>query len=410
MLRDTTRTFSATLEEEASGESPGSSPPGGTHMLLVGPLPPPMSGSHVPFEIVCDEAPRLTGGTADVIDTSQKKLKRNVRIASLGNFKQALSIVRQFRRKLAAADVVLVFGSNGFLLSMAPILLLMARRAGKPMYLRAFGGSLDCFAQRRNPLLRRLLFWTMRNASGFSCETELIQTHFEKLLGITVHRAPNFRRLPDADQIISNCGTRDILQLVFIGIVREEKGIFVLLESLRKLQQQGVRVQCDIFGPFWPKHEERFKAELEWTPGAVYRGVLDPEDVVSTICQYDAMAMPTIAQGEGHPGVIVEAMMAGIPVLTTAFRSIPELVQHEVNGLIVPPEDADAFADAIRRIHQDRGLLKDMAQRNWQRRRLYDVNRVVPEILRQMGVEVSHAQSPQIIRLPLRGQIVAPKL
>ena len=83
-------------------------------------------------------------------------------------------------------------------------------------------------------------------------------------------------------------------------------------------------------------------------------------------------------------------MMAGIPVLTTQFRSIPELVKHEVNGLIVPPEDAIAYADAIKRISQDRELLKAMAQRNWELRHQYDVDQVVPEIFRQMGVDAAN--------------------
>jgi glycosyltransferase involved in cell wall biosynthesis len=62
---------------------------------------------------------------------------------------------------------------------------------------------------------------------------------------------------------------------------------------------------------------------------------LEPAEVVPTLRNYDALIFPSYYQGEGHPGVLVEAMMAGLPIITTQFRSIPELVQDGVNGLLM---------------------------------------------------------------------------
>ena len=56
---------------------------------------------------------------------------------------------------------------------------------------------------------------------------------------------------------------------------------------------------------------------------------------------------------DGIPNVLVEAMAAGAPVVATAVSGIPELVEHEVNGLLIPPDDPEALADALLRLHDD---------------------------------------------------------
>jgi colanic acid/amylovoran biosynthesis glycosyltransferase len=56
---------------------------------------------------------------------------------------------------------------------------------------------------------------------------------------------------------------------------------------------------------------------------------------------------------DGIPNVLVEAMAAGAPVVATNVSGIPELVTNEVNGLLVPPDDPHALADALIRLHED---------------------------------------------------------
>ena len=61
---------------------------------------------------------------------------------------------------------------------------------------------------------------------------------------------------------------------------------------------------------------------------------------------------------DGIPNVLVEAMAAGAPVVATAVSGIPELVEHEVNGLLVEPDDPQALADALLRLHDDPELTR----------------------------------------------------
>jgi glycosyltransferase involved in cell wall biosynthesis len=359
-------------------------------LLVVGPLPPPPSGSTVSFQIFCDEVRRHAGlQGVEVIDSSPKRIKRHAGIVSTANVATSWRIFWQFCRRVKTVDQVLIFGSNGFLLSMVPLLLVVAKIARKPCYVRAFGGSLDCFCDDLMPLFRRLLLLTLRQADGLIVQTELLHNHFTALIGDNVHLVPGYRCMASMGTGLPNPVTRsgEDLHLVFLGHIREGKGVFVLLESLGSLgSREREAIHCDIFGPVYESVAARFEDELAKTKNATYGGVLGPEQVVPTLRNYDALVFPTYYQGEGHPGVLIEAMMAGIPAITTAFRSIPELVEDRVNGLLVTPQDAKSLTEAINTIYYDRQLLAEMSKRNWELRRRYDARDVVPFILRAIGI------------------------
>jgi glycosyltransferase involved in cell wall biosynthesis len=361
-------------------------------ILVVGPLPPPVSGTGVSFQLFCNEVQRHTETHhLEIIDSSPKYLKEKNSIISLSNYRQTLRIYKQFCQKVTTVDQVLLFGSNGFVLLMVPILLTIAKIARKPCYVRVFGGSLDQFTDELRPMFRWLLLFTLRHADGLIVQTKRLYNHFLTLIGPSVYLVPGYRSMDfsknGSPRPLTKAG--DNLRLAFVGIVKAEKGIFVLLESLRQLTLSGNEsINCDIFGLISESSATQFEAELAQTKNATYGGVLSPEMVVPKLRNYDALVLPTFYDGEGHPGVLIEAMMAGIPVITTKFRSIPELVEDRANGLLVAPGDAKSLAAAIKTIDKDRQLLVEMGKRNWERRTRYDARRVIPLILQPLGVNI----------------------
>lgn len=361
------------------------------HLLAVGPLPPPIDGPSISFQIFCSEMGRLTNTHLEVVDSAPTTLKDRPRLVSAGNFRQALRILRVFCRRFAGADRVLIFGSNNFLLVMVPLLLGMAKIFRKPCFLRAFGGSLDHYYASLARPAQWLLLWSLRRADGLIVQTKLLREFFMPLIGEKVYLAPGYRYLPQEDgsraSLASSPRTR--LKLVFVGHVREEKGIFILLHALQKLHlwSKGA-IHCDIYGPIYDSAASRFQEELSKTENASYVGVLSPEGIISTLRRYDALVLPSYYLGEGHPGVLIEASMAGIPVITTAFRSIPELVEDRVNGLLVRPNDVAALAEAAQVLARDRDLLARMANNSWKLRHRYDARRVVSLIAGALGIEV----------------------
>ena len=346
----------------------------------------------------------------DIVDSSPKRIKKNRSIVSLGNFQQAGRVVWQFTRKVRQADAAIIFGSNGFLLSLTPLLALIARFYGTPCFVRSFGGSLDQFASALPRPLRWLLLFGFRSSNGLIVETQLLHRYFATCLGADkVFYAPGYRpmpssapnfapaaAIPDAKRNASAAtkvlaGEKQTgkqktsdrpLRLLFVAWVRAEKGVSVLLDALTTLtEEEKCGVVCDIYGPILDEYRQQFEQKLKQAPSARYRGILDPDKVLDTMRTYDALVFPSFYAGEGHPGVVIESMAAGIPVITTRFRSISEVVEDGVNGLLVEPEDAKALSSTLRKLIQDRTPLVQMGIENWNRRQEFDIDIVLPRLV-----------------------------
>lgn len=351
-------------------------------MLFVGPLPPPRTGTHVSFQLLCDAVrARALPGHLEVIDTSQKHQKKNPRIASWANLRQCLKIAMQFRRKVRQADYVLVFGSNGFIFSMTPILRTLS--GARPFYVHVCGGSLDQFANKLSGPMSHLLFSTLSRASGVVVQTEFLRDRLVDKLGDHVVASPNRRYRTETR---AHPGAHSPLRLVYLSTVRRDKGIFVLLDCLARLHATGSTLQCDIYGELWPADEQEFRDRVEDLPNASYRGYVDPVQVATTMSQYDVLVLPTYYQGEGHPGVLVEAMMVGLPVVTTDFRSIPEVVQDGVQGLLVQPDDVESLLDALKQLEQDPSQVVLMGEQAVRSSERFDADHVLPEYLKHVGL------------------------
>jgi len=358
-------------------------------LLAIGPLPPPIGGTSVSFQIFCNLVNNHPDCLKlDIINSAPKYLGQYP-LFTRAHFETAQRIVRQLIEKVRQVDQLLIFGQDQFFLSMASICLRVAKAAGKPCYLRSIGGSLDNYYMGLRPLLRRVFRATLNQVDGLIIETELNHQYFTRMLGDKVYYVPAYRPLSDSEQMAPAPANQHggPLRAAYVGHIREEKGIFVLLESLRALSTTPVT--CDFYGPIYAAASQRFQQELAQTPNAAYRGVLNPDCVVPTLRQYDVMVFPTHYQGEGHPGVVVEAMIAGVPVITTRFRSIPELIKHEENGLLIEPRNGQQLSQAIQTLQENRPLLATLGQNNWAARTQFSATAQVPRILQPLGIQLS---------------------
>jgi glycosyltransferase involved in cell wall biosynthesis len=141
-----------------------------------------------------------------------------------------------------------------------------------------------------------------------------------------------------------------------VGRLSPEKGLEVLVEALRTVP--GCRLVLVGEGPERASLEELVD-RLGLGERVAFAGWVDPPWTATWA--FDVLAMPSFM--EGFPLVIVEAMLAGIPVVASAVGGIPEIVVEGETGLLVPPNDADALAASLRRITDDAELRTEMSAR-----------------------------------------------
>jgi glycosyltransferase involved in cell wall biosynthesis len=80
---------------------------------------------------------------------------------------------------------------------------------------------------------------------------------------------------------------------------------------------------------------------------------------------------------EGLPVAIIEAMAAGLPVVATAVGGIPELVEHNITGILVPPRDGQALAEALTALVRDPERRRALGERAGERSRLFSAARMI---------------------------------
>jgi colanic acid/amylovoran biosynthesis glycosyltransferase len=152
-----------------------------------------------------------------------------------------------------------------------------------------------------------------------------------------------------------------LFTILCIGTLHEVKGQQILVEACRLLSERGVALRCRLIGDGedeGPLREQIAAAGLDGIVSLDGRRTRD--EVIAAIGDADLLVTPSVVardgKREGIPVVLMEAMSCGLPVVASRLSGIPELVEHEVEGLLVPPGDARALADAIERLQVDAGL------------------------------------------------------
>lgn len=351
-------------------------------LLIVGPLPPPMGGATLTVQTLLEELAGYASVQTALVDTRLPTHYRQKKVLfEPQTLKRAIFITKQYLEQIRRSHAVLVFANNSFILTLAPLLFGLARFYHKPFFLKPIGGDLDLYLTHQKGPLRSYILRVLRAMDGILPQTQQLQAALVSWGCANTYYVPGCR--PTISVISAQAESSEKLRLIFLAQIKPEKGTLILLEALRLLAEEGLtEISCDFYGPVYEDSQEQFFRDLEATPGAAYRGVAEAGTASSLIAGYDVLALPTHFISEGHPGVIIEAMQAGVPVISTYHRAIPELITPGENGLLVPVQDSRALAEAIKQMAQDRPLRQQMSQANYRRAQLFRAEVVVPQLLK----------------------------
>ena len=155
--------------------------------------------------------------------------------------------------------------------------------------------------------------------------------------------------------------------ILFVGLMREEKGVDVLIEAARLLRDRGLRFRLEFVGEFMSDDYRRKvlrEIEDQQLSDHVYcfgRKVADEK--WGHLRRADIFCFPSYYPAESFGNVLVEAMMFELPVVSTRWRGIPDIVEDGVTGFLTPVKDAVEVADRIARLLQDEQLRTSMGRK-----------------------------------------------
>jgi colanic acid/amylovoran biosynthesis glycosyltransferase len=155
-------------------------------------------------------------------------------------------------------------------------------------------------------------------------------------------------------------------KLLYTGRLSVEKGLSVLFESLKVLSDAGRDYELTLVGDGVDRARlEALARELAIDRHLVFAGYRSQEEVGEYLRRSDIFILPSFA--EGVPVSLMEAMATGIPVIATNVGGVAELVESERTGLLIPPADSAALAQAIARYQDDYELRQRVASNGRER-------------------------------------------
>ena len=148
------------------------------------------------------------------------------------------------------------------------------------------------------------------------------------------------------------------LNIVFVGRITEEKGIFDLPQIDSLLKQKNIGVNWTIVG----FGKDKNQLQKTWNnKNVIWKGKLTNKEVYEIYLKNDIVILPSHA--EGFPVVIIEAMKIGlVPLVSDLPSGIPEIIKNGVNGFTFPVNAPNKYADVIEKIDVDRNLLEKLKE------------------------------------------------
>jgi glycosyltransferase involved in cell wall biosynthesis len=156
--------------------------------------------------------------------------------------------------------------------------------------------------------------------------------------------------------------------ILAVGRFVEKKGFAYLIQACHLLKEKGYHFHCRIVGEVDEQIALIKQLIREWQLAEVVslQNAVPQEELRQIYQHCTIFALPCqIAKDgdqDGIPNVLVEAMAMGIPVVSTTISGIPELIEHQVEGLLVPQRDAIALAEALAQLLQNPVMRKQLGK------------------------------------------------
>ena len=206
----------------------------------------------------------------------------------------------------------------------------------------------------------------LKKIAGIYIETNKLLSDLKDVGFENVAWFPNFRFTYPVD--IQVPLHSDELRIVFMSRITKLKGVDDILNANKLLfklfPETHSKIKIDFYGPLDPVYRDEFLDLISEFTNINYKGILNPEEIVTVLSSgYDIMLFPTRYPGEGCPGAIIDAFIAGLPVIATDWKYNNEFVKDGITGILISNEMvSDQIVNNIIRIIQQPTMINSMKQ------------------------------------------------
>jgi glycosyltransferase involved in cell wall biosynthesis len=247
-----------------------------------------------------------------------------------------------------------------------------ARRARRMPMVTTFYGIELRWVQSRLPFLRWLIRWSAKASAQVVAISTYTARELRKFVNVSIEVIPYTAELspPLSAPAHSQEAERSIL---FVGRLIERKGVSHVIRALGAVRQRTpARLVVIGEGPERPQLEQLAR-DVGVAAHVDFRGRVSDEELRRAYAAADVFVLPSVLDArqdtEGLGVVLLEAMNYSVPVIASDIGGITDIVQHERTGLLVPPGNEAALANALTCVLGDRALARSLGEAGRQRLR-----------------------------------------
>ena len=259
-------------------------------------------------------------------------------------------LLKSLRESISNFDVVHSHGYKAFLYS------LFARTKNVRLVHTHHGDTSRGLVMR---VYQALTYMQMKRADGVFAVSNRMHDQLQRYVPAQkLHLVENMLVLPNVTATLRTPHQTDRpIRLVVVGRLSPEKGLNVLLDAVATLDATKPHLTFVGEGNEEPSLREK-TSQLGLEDYVEFVGF--QKDVVPFLANADGLAIPSFR--EGLPLTLIEATALELPVVGTNVGGIPSVVEHGKNGILCPPNDARALANAIEEFSRGFVQLKNVAQ------------------------------------------------
>jgi glycosyltransferase involved in cell wall biosynthesis len=140
---------------------------------------------------------------------------------------------------------------------------------------------------------------------------------------------------------------------MFLSRIRGEKGVSSVIHAVNELNKRDFedKFVVDFYGNITPSYKKEFDVGLKLNSNLKYAGMIDLKDWSNydILARYHYMLFPTYWEGEGFPGVVIDAFIAGVPVIISDWNFNSEFVEDGITGKVIPAKDDEKLIEIMQK-------------------------------------------------------------
>ena len=200
----------------------------------------------------------------------------------------------------------------------------------RKLFYSVVGGWLPDFLEKNGKLLKKC-----QKLNGIFVETESMMFKLNSIGVNNVLVIPNFKYLVPLQQKELSYSIQKPYRICTFSRVMKEKGIEDIIAAIEKINEcsKSIIFQLDIYGKVDDGYVVEFKKMKEKFPKYIqYAGMVEPNQSIEIIRDYFALIFPTRYYTEGVPGTLIDACMAGVPVISAKWGNYRDVLIENKTG------------------------------------------------------------------------------